>query len=217
MVEKPKELVLDCEVLNDPEQVGWDNYEKLGISVAVVWDISHDKWYVYTSNPHIEGTIELKELPKMLDGNHIIGHNIKRFDIPLVKAVAGDFISSKITDFWDAIYKFTGHMVSLDHIVTTTKIGEKTLPNGTHASLLWNSGEYARVIEYCKNDVWLEGNIYLRVKNGGLTFPAPMPGEYCTLKIVENNLVCEHKDVIKKILEDMWNEWRDKNERYGEV
>ncbi len=168
-----RNLVLDCEVVGDPAIWGWDNYEDLKISVAVVWDINTDEWLIFTAEPHIPGTLPLSELPKLLDGNHIIGHNVLRFDIPLVQTVAGDFTPAMVSDTWHAIYQKLNTMISLQHIVTSTGIGSKTLSSGAEAPKLWAEKRYQEVIDYCKNDVLLEGTLYKKIVEEGVEFPHP--------------------------------------------
>ena len=167
-----KNLVLDCETVNNPKAVGWENYKAIGISVAVVWDIDDNSWYVFTSSPHIEKTNSISSLPQLLNGNNIIGHNIARFDIPLVQAVAGDFKPGKISDTWIVLYNLDFRKVSLNHMTQYAGIGKKTM-HGAEAPLLWQRGEYDKVIEYCKNDVLLEGVVYMKILKQGLVFPDP--------------------------------------------
>ncbi len=164
-----RNLVLDCETVNNPNAVGWENYKAIGISVAVVWDIDADKWYVFTGQPHIEGTNPLSKLPQLLNGNNIIGHNILGFDIPLVKAVAGDFKPGKFSDFWRVIYDLTGDKIKLNDLAYYAGVGQKTM-HGREAPRLWQLGKYDDVIEYCKDDVLIEGLIYIRAKRRELVF-----------------------------------------------
>ncbi len=184
-----KNLVVDCEVVNNPEIYGWHNHKQLGISVAVVWDLDTNEWYIYSAEPHIKGTLYLKDLPKLLDGANIVGHNVEKFDIPLIKAVAGDFEVGKVSDTWKALYEATGDMIALQYIVTQLGIGSKTM-NGVLAAVNWQKGLHKEVIDYCKNDVWLEGTLYKKIMSEGVVFKHPdknlllgMYGEHGNIKV----------------------------------
>ena len=170
-----KNLVLKCQNVNYRREVGWDNYKAMGISVAVVWDLDDDRWYVFTGMPHVEGTNPLRALPQLLDGNNIIGHNVAELDIPLVREVIGPFEPGMVSDFWQVIHRLNGRKVGLAYLVDNAGIG-LTPSSSKDVPRLWQMGEYDRVIELTKEIVLATGLLYRLARERGVVVPDPYNG-----------------------------------------
>lgn len=176
--------VLDIETLKTLDET--HSYLTLGVSVCVFYSLQTGRFSVYTENDWRPE--ELKE--EMAASDVIVGHNICKFDYPVLEGKLGESLAHlipKTVDFYRSIvakhsdFK-TGEicMVSLDNLVkNTVDKGLKKTMNGLVAIELWNTGDPAKqeqVIEYCKTDVLLTAMLFLKsvLLGGRVCFMNPL-------------------------------------------
>ncbi len=149
--EKPRTdtLIYDIETKRSAADVGgWNNSDKMGISVAVIYSFEKDEYEVYEEK-------EADAFIRRLEGAKcIIGFNNIGFDN---KVIIGyripDFTKTLVFDMLSDVRSRTGRRFSLDNLAGAT-IGAAKTADGLQA-LEWykQGGEIGKIIEYCKMDV----------------------------------------------------------------
>lgn len=181
-----KILIYDCEIIKairDPKKVdlahieycdGWDDYENMGISVIGVNFISENVGAVFSHNSNID----LETFQKGLDvADVLVGFNNQSFDDNLIKA-NGFTIPENIVNYdilaeiWEGAglgrtFVYPTHVgFSLDAICKANGLGEKT-GTGANAAVLWQSGKFDEVIEYCENDIRITRKLFDLIQEKG--------------------------------------------------
>ena len=122
------------------------------------------------------------------DTDLLIGHNILGFDLMFIRQrswILGikppialnlkKYYTDQVVDLMELwtnwSNKFKG--ASLENIAWALGCGEKT-GHGSDVAALWASGQYAAMMDYCMNDVWLEYRVYCRM-HYRQPLSAPMP------------------------------------------
>jgi len=157
-------LFYDCEVVADPQQVGWKDYKALGISVigAAVGDIL---LYFDERDPHY-----LERFQSLADQCDLrIGFNNWAFDDPLL-AAHGIVFRQDSCDLLAEVRQLSGQPPKFTPGKTRKGYGLQALAlannlkgktgTGAEAPALWRAGEYKKVIDYCLNDVLLTQKLY---------------------------------------------------------
>lgn len=161
-------LVYDCEIIkaipNGKERPvdgieyckGWRDFEGMGISCICAYDYYTGRYRVFLED-NFQEFRDLIDLHKT-----VVGFNSIAFDNRLCKANGIEIPSEKNYDILVEIWKSEGlseefqyptHIgYGLDAVCEAT-IGIKKTGNGALAPILWQKGEYGRVIDYCMNDV----------------------------------------------------------------
>ena len=156
-------LVIDLETKKSFAEVGGEkNIRELGISVAGVYSYNADAWYALEEH-------ELDRLEEMLaHTSHIIGFNIKHFDIPVLEPYLKTPSLEKIsiTDMFEDAVKFLGHRVGLDALAKAT-LGKSKSGHGLEALQWFKEGRIEEVKTYCLDDVRLTRDIYEYGKSHG--------------------------------------------------
>jgi hypothetical protein len=121
------------------------------------------------------------------DTDLLIGHNILGFDLmfirqrswilgikPPIAVNIRKYYTDQVVDLMELwtnwSNKFKG--ASLENIAWALGCGEKT-GHGSDVATMWASGQYAAMMDYCMNDVWLTYRIYCRM-HYRQALPAPM-------------------------------------------
>lgn len=169
-------IVFDCEIQKTIEETpgGWDSTHLLGVSVCCLWEMQTRRMRVY-------GPDDLKALQnRLLQADEIIGYNIAKFDLPLVWGVSkqeweGPVTASlrqtlkpKTNDLLVRIWAGLGLNTStfsdahkgwgLD-VVAQGTLGVGKIGNGADAPRWWQAGRWAKVVDYCSDDVALERDL----------------------------------------------------------
>src|SRR3989344_6133180 len=148
-------IVFDLETKKSFAEVGGkDKVRELGISVAGVYSYLQDKFFAYEEH-------ELPEFEKMLvETEHLIGFNIKTFDLPVLepymKKVSLNTIAA--TDMFEDVTNFLGHRVGLAGLASAT-LGESKIANGLEALEWYKQGKIKEIKEYCLQVVKVTKNI----------------------------------------------------------
>ncbi len=112
-----------------------------------------------------------EDLPKVWQifesADMLVGYNSDHFDIPILnKYYAGDLTKIKSVDILKEIKNVLGRRLKLDNIAEAT-LGKKKSGNGQGAVVWWKQGEYAKVRDYCLDDVRITNAIYEYAKKHG--------------------------------------------------
>jgi len=154
--------VLDVETRRSAQEVGgWNKAERMGVSVAVLYDSAADTYTAYTQD----------RMPEMLnslaDYDLIVGFNILRFDYRVLSAFTTRNLSALPTlDMLDVIRKRLSYRVSLDNLGSATFNAPKSA-DGLQALRWWKEGKVDEIARYCEQDVRITRNLYLHGRDHG--------------------------------------------------
>ncbi len=195
-------LAIDLETKNMSYDIGgWDNTHMFKVSTVCTWDGDVGTIYIdkavddlKKSNITIKPLSELKfDLDNHFEkGGKLLGHNIRNFDLPVLKNAMDIYCIKKYFDNPDSyidtsaiLSKEHGERYSLSNLVQHT-LGSNKLMDSSDAPKIWKTGGYSQVAEYCLKDCEL---VYDLWKHG-----------------VENQIVkgFSLEEAIKKDLEVMW-------------
>ncbi len=160
-------LVFDLETKKSFAEVGGkDKIKELGVSVAGVYSYLQDKFFAFEEH-------ELPEFEKMLETTeHLIGFNIKTFDLPVLEPYMKkvSLATIALTDMFEDVTNFLGHRVGLAGLAQAT-LGESKSANGLEALEWYKQGRIKEIKEYCLQDVKVTKNLYeYGKKNGHVLF-----------------------------------------------
>lgn len=149
-------LVLDIESRYSAEEVGgWQFAEKMGISIAIIYDSSIDTFTNYTQETIPSLFQQLKKAELIIGFNHTI------FDYAVLQPFAPYNLQVLPSlDLLKEIKKQRLHRISLDNLAQATLNIKKTA-NGLQALQWWREGNLQELIEYCKNDVTITNKLFL--------------------------------------------------------
>ncbi len=161
-------IVLDVEIQKRIEDLpnGWDDSDKMGVAVAVIYEFQSDRFRIYGPN-------DIDALKaRLLKADRISGYNIFRFDynviweLPRGKVV--EELRPKTNDLLLRIWRSLGLSLTefsamhkgwkLDQVMKAT-FGIGKIGNGADAPKWYQAGEIHRVINYCVDDVALERDL----------------------------------------------------------
>lgn len=198
----PNILAIDLETKNMSYDIGgWDNTHMFKVSTVCTWDGDVGTIYIdkavddlKKSNITIKPLSELKfDLDNHFEkGGKLLGHNIRNFDLPVLKNAMDIYCIKKYFDNPDSyidtsaiLSKEHGERYSLSNLVQHT-LGSDKLMDSSDAPKIWKTGGYSQVAEYCLKDCEL---VYDLWKHG-----------------VENQIVkgFSLEEAIEKDLEVMW-------------
>jgi len=148
---------------------GWRDFAGMGISVVCTYDILTHLTRVFLKE-------DLGELSGYLDGKWTAGFNTKRFDLPLLAEHGIDVDPGQhydiLEEIWialglnpDKFYYKTHGGWGLDAVCQAT-LGIAKTGHGALAPVWWQQGKRGKVIDYCCNDVWMEGALLTHVLSG---------------------------------------------------
>ena len=160
---EPKNFgVLDVETRRSAQEVGgWNKAERMGISIAVLYDSTEDKFFEYEE----EQIPEMMERAQKLD--LIIGFNIERFDYKVLSGIHPfNYKGLPTLDLLLKVYERLGYRLKLDNIAQATLDAAKSA-DGLQALEWWKEGRLDLITEYCKQDVAVTRDVYLFGKENG--------------------------------------------------
>jgi DEAD/DEAH box helicase domain-containing protein len=128
--------------------------QKLGVSVAVLYDYADNQYHVFTED-------KLPELfPRLEKASYVIGYNIVGFDLPVLQAYYHGSVSQFSTfDMLDDIKQTTGRRFSLNDVAAST-LGVKKSGHGLQATEWFKTGEFDKIIAYCTDDVKITRQVF---------------------------------------------------------
>tara|TARA_R110000824_G_scaffold171467_2_gene349113 strand:- start:117 stop:722 length:606 start_codon:yes stop_codon:yes gene_type:complete len=173
-------LALDIETANYSHEIGgWGNTHLFEPTVVATWDGNSGTVYcnkgdsirddlpdvtIKSLHPRVLGDALTKEVAA---GGLIIGHNIKKFDLPVLRDSldcwsAGDIMyksKESIIDTSNLLRSVIGHAVPLSDVVHHT-LGRDKMMKSEDAPLEWRRGQYGKVVKYCLDDAKLSYDLW---------------------------------------------------------
>lgn len=159
---------------------GWRDFVGMGISCVCTYDINSHLSRVFLEE-------DLGDLAVYLYGKRTAGFNTKRFDALLLHEhgidVELDQHYDMLEQIWialglnpDKFYPRTHGGWGLDAVCQAT-LGIAKTGHGALAPVWWQQGKRGRVIDYCLNDVWMEGSLLRHIiQHGWVACPPGKPG-----------------------------------------
>ncbi|GAB4332683.1 MAG: hypothetical protein Kow0089_00720 [Desulfobulbaceae bacterium] len=148
--------VFDVETRRSAQEVGgWHRAERMGISVAVLYDGAEDRFHTY----------EEHEITRLLDHlfslDLVVGFNNKRFDNRVLSA----YTSAKLhqlpsLDILEEITRRLCYRLSLDRLAEHT-LGVTKTGNGLLALKWFAQGRMDLLRKYCRKDVEITRDLFL--------------------------------------------------------
>jgi hypothetical protein len=186
-------LILDCEIkkaiLGRGETPipgieycqGWKDFEGMGISVVCTYDTESHLTRVFLEE-------DFAELSDYIEGKPTAGFNTKRFDLPLLAQHGIVDASGHVEQHYDILEQIwvaqgfnpdkfnpeTHGGWGLDAVCQAT-LGIAKTGHGALAPVWWQQGRRGKVIDYCLNDVWMEGSLLNHIIQHGYVLAADKP------------------------------------------
>ncbi|MBC8316679.1 MAG: DEAD/DEAH box helicase [Desulfobulbaceae bacterium] len=148
--------VFDVETQRSAAEVGgWHRAERMGVSVAVLYDAGPDRYFIYRESEIGDLINHLKKL------DLVVGFNNKRFDNRVLSAYTSlDLNSLPTLDLLDEVKNRLGYRLSLDSLAEHT-LGVKKSGHGLLALKWYKEGCIDKIIEYCQKDVEITRDLFL--------------------------------------------------------
>ena len=158
--------VFDVETQRSAAEVGgWHRADRMGISVAILYDSVADCFNTYLEKdiPDLVRDLQTFDL--------VVGFNNKRFDNKVLSAYSVfNFASLPTLDIMEKIANRLGYRLSLDRLAEHT-LGVKKSADGLQALQWYKEGRMEEIISYCRQDVKITRDIFLfGLKNRFLLF-----------------------------------------------
>jgi len=148
--------VFDVETQRSAAEVGgWHRADRMGISVAILYDSVSDSFKTYLE----------KDIPALINDlqtfDLVVGFNNKRFDNKVLSAYSLFNLAALPTlDIMEKITNRLGYRLSLDRLAEHT-LGVKKSANGLQALQWYKEGRMEEIIRYCRQDVKITRDIFL--------------------------------------------------------
>jgi DEAD/DEAH box helicase domain-containing protein len=158
--------VFDLETIRSADEVGgWHRAERMGISVAVVYDSQLDGCVTYLEH-EIDRLVE-----HLLSLDLIVGFNNKRFDNRVLSGYTGIQLAALPTiDLLEEVSNHLGYRLSLDRLAEHT-LGTNKTANGLQALQWYKEGKIREICLYCRQDVEITRDLFLHgLEKGYLLF-----------------------------------------------
>jgi len=173
-------IVFDVETKKSFAEVGGErNVQALGVSVVGMYSYEEDAFVAFEEH-------ELPRFREALEGTgHLVGFNIKQFDIPVLASYFPDFRFERLalTDIFEDAVKFLGHRVGLDAVAKAT-VGASKSGHGLEALRWFREGRIEDVKKYCLDDVRLTRDIYEYGKTlGHILFDSRVDGKIHSIPV----------------------------------
>jgi DEAD/DEAH box helicase domain-containing protein len=141
-------VVFDLETQRSAEEVGgWWNTPKMGVALAVVYDVARSSYRTY-----YEADVERLLLDLAL-AERVIGFNIDRFDLAVLSGYTDrDLRRIRTLDLLKEIRRTVGFRVSLNHLAEVN-LGEAKAGDGLQSLRWWKEGRIDLIEHYCRKDV----------------------------------------------------------------
>ena len=183
MVSNMSVLAIDLETKNMSYDIGgFGNTHMFQVSTVATWDGANGTVYVdeavdsFAKSGHIIKPLsELKyDLDNHLEkGGVLLGHNIKAFDLPILRDSMDIFCinkylkNEKFIDTSRILMKEHGERFQLKNLVKCT-MNDAKLMDSADAPKLWKMGQYDEVFEYCMKDTQLVFDLWKYGQENGI-------------------------------------------------
>lgn len=155
-------MVLDVETRRAATEVGgWHRADRMGVSVAVLYDATDGSYTPY----------EQDRLPEMLErlraADLVVGFNISRFDYAVLSPFAPyDLHTLPTLDMLAKIKDRLSYRISLDNLARAT-FGAAKSADGLQALQWWKEQRLDLITEYCRKDVEITRALFLHGREKG--------------------------------------------------
>jgi DEAD/DEAH box helicase domain-containing protein len=141
-------LVFDLETQRSADEVGgWGFASKMGLALAVVYDVARDAYRTY-----YETDVD-RLLLDLAFADRVVGFNIDRFDLAVLSGYTDrDLARIRTLDLLAEIHKSVGFRVSLNHL-SEVNLGESKAGDGLQSLKWWKEGRIDLIEHYCRKDV----------------------------------------------------------------
>ncbi len=141
-------LVFDLETQRSAEEVGgWGNASRMGLALAVVYDVTAGEYRTYR-----EADVH-RLLLDLVMADCVIGFNIDRFDLAVLSGYTEwDLGRVRTLDLLSEIHRRLGFRLSLGHLAEVN-LGESKAADGLQSLRWWKEGRVDLIEEYCRKDV----------------------------------------------------------------
>ncbi len=148
--------VFDVETRRSAQEVGgWGRAERMGVSVAVLYDSRLDDFLVFEEH-QVAGMID-----HLARCDLVVGFNNRRFDNRVLLPYGGERLARLPTlDLLEEVQRRLNYRLSLDHLAECT-LGAKKSGSGLDALRWFKEGNMAAIVEYCKKDVAITRDLFL--------------------------------------------------------
>jgi DEAD/DEAH box helicase domain-containing protein len=148
-------VCFDVETQNSFDDVGGRaNFDKLRISVAVLYDEPLDQYFVYDES-------EASQLiDHLFTADLVVGYNLLGFDYAVLQPYSSRKLGELPTlDLMHELEKKLGFRVKLDSVVNAT-LGARKSGHGLQAIEWFRAGEMDKLTRYCRDDVKLTYDLF---------------------------------------------------------
>jgi len=149
-------LILDVETQKSAEEVGgWQNIPEMKLALAVTYNQITSEF-----KTHLEKDVD-RLLLDLAMADRVIGYNIDRFDIPVLKAYTPwDLSRIRTFDMLADIYRKLGFRLKLGDLAQAT-LGVSKSSDGLQSLKWWKEGRVDLIEQYCRRDVEVTRDVYL--------------------------------------------------------
>lgn len=171
--------------LHKNEQIGWDllRQGKGGISALAIYD-SQDRWL------YLHDDTSLPEVARLLEkADVVVGYCSSRFDIPVIEGILGRALRIRFHfDIYSSVARANAERgilgqkgdFTLDS-VAKRNLGRGKIEHGAHAPELIRLGRWAKLFNYCADDVHLTHDLFVKLcTDGGLI---NLNGKFITISL----------------------------------
>lgn len=153
--EAARTVVFDLETRRGADEVGgWGHVERMGLALAVVYDVAADRYATY-----LEEDVE-RLLLDLVMADRVVGFNVNRFDLRVLSAYTRwDLGRIRTLDMLDEIHGVLGFRLSLDHLAREN-LGTSKSADGLQSLRWWREGRVEEVEAYCRKDVEVTWRLY---------------------------------------------------------
>jgi DEAD/DEAH box helicase domain-containing protein len=140
--------VFDLETIRSAEEVGgWHHADRMGVSVAVVYDSVLGDYVTYLEHEMVDLIKHLRSF------DLLVGFNNKRFDNKVLSAYT-DFDLNRLPslDLLEETHNYLGYRLSLNSLAEHT-LGKGKTADGLQALQWYKEGRIDLIQRYCRSDV----------------------------------------------------------------
>ena len=176
-------LAIDLETKNMSYDIGgFSNTHMFQVSTVATWDGNTGTVYVdepvesFAKSGHIVKPLSVLKYDldeHFQNGGLLLGHNIKAFDLPILRDSMDIYCINKyikeeqFIDTSKILLKEHGERFQLKNLVKCT-MNDFKLMDSADAPKLWKMGQYDEVVEYCMKDTQLVYDLWKYGQENGI-------------------------------------------------
>jgi len=148
--------VFDLETIRSADEVGgWNKAERMGVSVAVLFDSTLGDCVTYLEH-EVDRLVEHMQQLEL-----VVGFNNKRFDNRVLAGYTSmDLNKIPTLDLLEEVHGYLGYRLSLNSLAENT-LGSEKSADGLQALQWYKEGRIDLIQKYCKKDVEITRDLFL--------------------------------------------------------